>query len=83
MNKPTIEDDPLRDWVYTGIVDSTGYSIGRADEGIQGYTPVPAQGRFDSYDAAQAHADKLNEARGFSKIEALRIVFTTMRRSVG
>lgn len=66
-------------WAYTGIVDKTGFSIGRADEGTRGYTPVPSEGRFESYEAAQKHADKLNEARGMSAREGLLIALSTMR----
>ncbi len=67
------------DWAYTGVVAEQGYIIGRADRNVKGYTPVPAQGTFPSYDAAQERADKLNEARGMPRVEALKIVFTTMR----
>jgi hypothetical protein len=67
------------DWAYTGIVTSKGYFIGRADRNVRGYTPVPVQGSFKSYDEAQAKADELNEARGMSKVEALKIVFSSMR----
>lgn len=64
---------------YTAIVDQNGYTIGRADEGTRGYTPVPKEGKFPSYKAAQEHAKRMNEAAGIDATEAILIVLGTMR----
>ena len=42
--------DFRRRHAFTAVVLETGFGIGRADEGIPGYTPRPDLGQFSSYD---------------------------------
>ncbi len=58
---------------------SPAYIIGRADEGVPGYSALAIG--FDDYESAQNHANLLNEDLGLSTQEAARIVASTMRRS--
>ena len=62
---------------FTAVVRN-GYFIGRADEGISGYSPQPTLGQFTSYKEACEKSDELNKSLGLSKIEALKIVGSTM-----
>jgi hypothetical protein len=64
-------------FAYTAIVEEAGYSVGRADENIPGYTPMCR--KFDTYQAAKVMADGLNADLGLSKRDALVIVMSTMR----
>jgi len=41
---------------YTAIVDRSGFSIGLAEQGIAGYTPMPQYGRFPSWKPATRRA---------------------------
>lgn len=65
-------------FAYTAIVDEGGFRIGRADEGVPGYTPLPDLGEFESYEKAAEKAEELNTAGGLEKLEAFRIVASTM-----
>lgn len=66
-------------FAYTAIVDQSGYSIGRADEGTRGYTPLPAEGRFPCYEDAKKRAEEMNIAMGLDPKDAVLIVLGTMR----
>ena len=44
-----------------------------------GYTRLETLPTFDTYDQAQAHADRLNEDIGLTKLSAWHIVASTMR----
>lgn len=58
------------------------YGIGKAVVGHLGYVPVHHdQGYFETYEAAQEKADKLNKNMGLTQIEAYMIIMGTMRRS--
>ncbi len=76
---------PLRkgqdmDYAFTAITDSDGYSIGRANVGTLGYSPIPSEGKFDTYDAARERARVMNAELGIEPEEALKIVVGTIRR---
>lgn len=66
------------DYAFTAIVDAGGYSIGRADLGISGYSPIPSEGKFDSYDAATDRANVMNAEMGMKPEDAIKIVLATM-----
>lgn len=68
-------------YAYAPIVERTGYTLGRADEGTKGYTPVPGA-RFGSYEAARKEADERNAKLGLSKREAAAIILGTMWEGV-
>ena len=72
---------PAPRFAYTAIVDKRGCSIGRADEGIQGYTPMSGL-VFKTYDEADDHADAMNKELGLDNEEAIKIVASTMRGPV-
>ncbi len=65
-------------YAFTAIIDRDGYSIGRADVGISGYSPIPSEGKFESYDAATDRANVMNSERGMKPEEAIKIVLGTM-----
>jgi hypothetical protein len=67
-------------YAYTAVVDHAhrGYTIGRADAGTRGYTPMWHMGNFPTYADAMAKADELNAQLGLSKLDALKIVAGTM-----
>lgn len=64
---------------YTSIVTEKGFAIGRADEGIQGYTPCPQFGTFETEVQAKVKVLALNTDLGIGEKEALMIVISTMR----
>lgn len=68
-------------FAYTAIVDDGGYSIGRAEEDVSGYTPMPEFSSFGTYDDAQTKADELNLSLGLEKIEGIKIVLSSMRNT--
>ena len=63
---------------YTAIVGPDGYIIGRADEGVQGYTPVYLSRTFTTYQDAKSFADELNRNLGRTLKEAYAIILGTM-----
>lgn len=66
---------------FVAIVAPEGkFAIGRADEGIRGYSPQPELGEFDSYTQAFDKAQEYNEAMGLSDDEAALIICSTMRQ---
>lgn len=64
---------------FTAVVQEHGFMLGRADEGVQDYTPVPGS-FFTSYEEARKEAHRRNEALGLGKMEAFEIISSTMRR---
>lgn len=76
---------PQPRFAFTGVIrpviheGEDGYMIGRADEGIPGYTPVPSEGTFAKYDEAQARANRMNETLGLEPGEAWKIVASTLQ----
>lgn len=66
-------------FAYTGVIGKTSFIIGRADEDQPGHTAQPRFGTFPSLEAAQKHADLLNEANGLDKKAAYDIVTSTIR----
>jgi len=68
----------LGKFAYTAIVTSSGYTLGRADYGTKGYSPVKGRS-FKTWDEAKAAAKEMNDKEGISEREALEIVFNTMR----
>lgn len=65
-------------YAYTAIINERSYGIGRADKGIPGYTPFPKAGTFKTYEEASEFAADLNEKNGLDKLEAYKIVASTM-----
>ncbi len=65
-------------YAFTAIIDTDGYSIGRADVGISGCSPIPSEGKFKSYGAATDRANVMNAERGMKPEEAIKIVLGTM-----
>jgi hypothetical protein len=68
-------------YAFTTVVDESGYSIGRADEGTKGYTPQPQFGKQSSWDAAQQKAAELNKDLGLAEEDVAKIVLGTMSRN--
>lgn len=66
------------DYAFTAITTAGGYFIGRADVGTKGYTPIPSEGTFATYDAAADRAKVMNAESGMAPEEAIRIVLGTM-----
>lgn len=66
---------PVRRFVFV----STGNGIGRADEGTDGYTPMPEAGHFPSFEAAQERAMEWNARMGYTLKDAELIAVGTMR----
>lgn len=56
------------------------YGIGKAVVGTLGYFPVPERGYFETYEAAQEEARKLNQNMGLTPEKAYLIILGTMRR---
>lgn len=69
---------PLR-YAYTPIVTKEGGGIGRADEGIRGYTFCPALGEFKTYAEAGSKAEALNQELRLSPAESWAIVASSLR----
>jgi hypothetical protein len=68
---------------FTALLNEEGlYIIGRADEGVGGYTPQYRFGVYPSYDEAKARADEENARLGLSKEEATTIVLSTLFKRV-
>lgn len=65
-------------FAYTGLVGDGFYFIGRADEGVTGYTPLPNCPTFPTYDEAQEWAKSENEELGLSPLEVSKIVLSTL-----
>lgn len=64
---------------FTAVVHEGGaFIIGRADEGEQGYTPLPGFGKFKDFETAQERAEDLNKAVGLGPKTAAIIVGRTM-----
>ena len=63
---------------FTAIVDRSGFSVGLAERGVAGYTPMPKFGRFPSWEAAKSKADEENRDLGLSPVEAFEIVASSM-----
>lgn len=64
---------------FTAVVTPRGSMLGRADENIAGYTPLPFLGCFNDHREAQKQADKFNLALGLTPLEAEDIIASTMR----
>lgn len=65
-------------YAFTAIIDPDGYSIGRADVGTSGYSPIPSEGKFDTYDAATDRGKVMNAELGMEPEDAIKIVLGTM-----
>lgn len=65
-------------FAYAQVISGRGFGIGRADEGIPGYTPCPEYGVFATLDEAAHKAEELNTRRGISEDAAFQIVASTM-----
>ena len=63
---------------FTAIVDRSGFSIGLAERGVAGYTPMPKFGRFPSWEAAKSKAEQENLDLGLTPTEAFEIVASSM-----
>lgn len=74
----------MADIAYVAVVVPDGnYRLGIAKRDEPGYYRIGARadlgGSFESYDAASAAADVLNERLGLSRVDALEIVLSSMR----
>ena len=67
-------------FAFTAVITGKGYSIGRADEGVRGYTPKPEFGTFEKWDDAVAVARARNVDLGLTDREAFQIVASTMAK---
>jgi hypothetical protein len=68
---------------YAALVGDGGYIIGRADENVDGYTPLDKTfGVFTTYEEARSKAAELNVALGLTPPEAAEIVLSTMRNQI-
>lgn len=70
----------MSDIAYVSVITDSAFAIGLAHRGLRGYTPLPAHGTFESWDAAKDYAKGLNTAElGLDWSEALNIIASTMR----
>lgn len=76
MTEQVIEKGAL---AWTAIVDKDGFTLGVAEYGTAGYSPV-SNDRFPTYEAASAEAHRRNTEMGLSDDQAFRIIADTMRR---
>ncbi|MBE3086271.1 MAG: hypothetical protein IMZ64_08655 [Bacteroidetes bacterium] len=60
------------------VIYGKGFSVGRAEEGVPGFTPTRPY--CATYKEAQDHADALNKQLGLTPKEAWEIVASTMGR---
>ena len=65
---------------WTAVINAQGCTLGMAELGTAGYSPMREPEYFDSYKAASAEADRRNLAMGLTLEGALEIVIDTMRR---
>ncbi len=65
-------------YAFTAIITSDSYSIGRADVGTKGYTPIPSEGTYETYDEATDRANVMNAKLGMEPKDAIEIVLGTM-----
>lgn len=68
----------MRDRAWTPVIMAEGISLGVADRGVAGYTPMREPEYFATWDIAQEDADWRNERLGLSKDEAMEIVTSSM-----
>ena len=76
------EENGLPNLAWAAIIEDNGvYSLGVAERGIKGYSPLNEWNRvtFPTYDKASEEAEARNEALGLSKTEAFKIVASTMK----
>jgi|CXWL01.1.fsa_nt_gi hypothetical protein len=73
---------PRERLAYTAVIHEGGYRLGIAEENVAGYTPVADDsdlgGTYPSLDEAQAVADACNDSLGLDKVEAMKIVLSSM-----
>ena len=67
-------------YAYTAVVVGNGFLVGRSDLGVEGYTPIPMEGRFRTYGEASKRADEMNAERGLDVTNATHIIATTLPR---
>ena len=77
---------------FTGVLHEGIYTIGLAEKDVSGYSVITFETvgsvsgklmsskhlEFDSYDEASEYAEGMNEELGLSRVEAVRIVLSTM-----
>lgn len=68
----------MGNFAYTAVMRGDKWGLGVAVRDESGYyqTDLPT---YDTVEAAEAHADILNERMGLSEKEAIRIVASSMR----
>jgi hypothetical protein len=78
---PACRQEMERRCAFTPVVNNEGkgFILGRADEGIFGYTPLPHR-IFETMDEAQEMADYLNDELGVSREDSFEIIGSTIRR---
>jgi len=68
-----------RDFAWTAVIDSEGFTLGGAFRGESGYSPMREPEYFDTWERASIEADLRNESMGLTASEALDIVASSMR----
>lgn len=78
---PDIDDWNQPPYAWVAVVDESGFSLGLAEEGTKGYSPMKEDQKitFPTYDAASEEAEARNGLLGLSNDDAAKIVFSTMR----
>ena len=64
---------------FTAVTTETGVTIGMATENIRGYYLLDNMPEFKTYAEADAVAEEFNSKMGLSKLDAFKIVASTMR----
>ena len=73
-----------KEFAFTAVTivntDEWTHTIGMAYKDQPGFSRPVAFSTFENYDDAQAHADLLNQDIGLTKLEAWKIVASTMKK---
>ena len=64
---------------FTAIITDTGATVGMATQDVPGYYLLDNMPEFKTYAEADAVADEFNAKMGLSKLDAFKIVASTMR----
>ena len=64
---------------FTAVTTETGVTVGMATENIRGYYLLDNMPEFKTYAEADAVAEEFNATMGLSKLDAFKIVPSTIR----
>ena len=67
------------DYAFTAVTTETGVTVGAAIQNISGYSNLSNMPEFKTYAQADIYANGLNSELGLTKLEAWKIVASTMR----